>query len=139
VASVSSATVASGDVAAFGGDHRVVDLDEERADEPDDRGAVGEVADDVGAALEFATEPFDVVVRPTGLTRELALQARTASGLLWVLPSLTCGHSYGGRRFRVVREFREHPTDRTDGPRAVLRTEAPDISQLQADADLGLI
>jgi hypothetical protein len=25
-----------GDVAAFGGDHLVVDLDEERADEPDD-------------------------------------------------------------------------------------------------------
>jgi hypothetical protein len=58
VASVSSATVASGDVAAFGGDHLVFDLDEERADEPDDRGAVGGDADDVGAALEFATEPI---------------------------------------------------------------------------------
>ena len=52
------------DVAAFGGDHFVVDLDEERADEADHRCFVGEDPDDVGASFEFAVQTFDRVVRP---------------------------------------------------------------------------
>ncbi len=53
-----------GDVAAFGGDHFVVDLDEQGVDKTDHGGLVGEDSDDVGASLEFAVEAFDRVVRP---------------------------------------------------------------------------
>ena len=42
----------------------------------------------------------------------LADRAESACDLLWVLPSLTCGYSPKRRLFRVVREFRERPTDR---------------------------
>ena len=48
-----------GDVAAFGGDHLVVDLDEQCADEADDGGLVGDDPDDIGASLEFTVEAFD--------------------------------------------------------------------------------
>ena len=52
-----------GDVAAFHGDHFVVDLDEEHADETDRGGFVGEDPDSVGASFQFAVEAFDRVVR----------------------------------------------------------------------------
>ena len=53
-----------GDGAAFGGDHFVVDLDEQGADEPDHGDFVGEEPDDVGASLQFAVQAFNRVVRP---------------------------------------------------------------------------
>ena len=52
-----------GDVAAFSRDHFVVDLDQERADETDHGGFVGEDPDSVGASFQFAVEAFDRVVR----------------------------------------------------------------------------
>ena len=55
---------AGGDVALVGGDHFVVDFDEEGSDESDDGFGVGEDLDDVGASFEFAVESFDGVVRP---------------------------------------------------------------------------
>src|SRR5947199_3110089 len=39
----------------------VVLLEQHRADQPDDRGLVGEDADDVGAAFDFLVEPFERV------------------------------------------------------------------------------
>jgi len=53
-----------GDVAAFGSDHLVVDLDQQSTDETDDGGVVGKDPDDVGASLEFAVQAFDRVVGP---------------------------------------------------------------------------
>ena len=41
------------DAAAFGGDHFVVDLDEERADEVDHGVLVGEDPDEIGASFEL--------------------------------------------------------------------------------------
>ena len=48
-----------GDVAPSRGDHFVVDLDEERADEADDRLGVGEDLDDVGASFQFPVQSLD--------------------------------------------------------------------------------
>jgi hypothetical protein len=42
----------------------VVLLGEQRADQADDRGPVGEDADDVGAAADLAVQPLERVVRP---------------------------------------------------------------------------
>src|SRR4249919_3855028 len=53
-----------GDVAAFGRDHLVVDLDEQGADEADHGRLVREDPDDVGAALELAVESLDRIVGP---------------------------------------------------------------------------
>jgi hypothetical protein len=41
------------------------------------------------------------------------------SDQVWEVPLLTCGRSRQIGRFRVVREFCEHPTD---GPKAVPKT-----------------
>jgi hypothetical protein len=49
---------AGGDV-AVGGDHLVVDLDQQGANEPDDRFGVGEDLHDIGAALELPIEALD--------------------------------------------------------------------------------
>lgn len=48
-----------GDVAPSGGHLFVVDLDEERADEADDRLGVGEDLDDVGASFRFPVQSLD--------------------------------------------------------------------------------
>jgi hypothetical protein len=63
-------------------------LSEDRADEADDRGAVGEDPDDVGAAADFLVEAFLWVVRPDlapDLVRERGEREEIVAGLVEVV------------------------------------------------------
>ena len=53
-----------GDVAFVGGDHLVVDLDQQGANEPDHGFGVGKDLNDIGTSFQFPVESFDWVVRP---------------------------------------------------------------------------